>query len=308
MKKIFQVCVLLLLMCTQTCYANNKIIAVNQYVSHIALDAAYQGLIDGIEKEGLKDKIKIIFGNAQGNLSNSIQIAKQHASLIPDFMVSISTLSTQTNYKVKNDKTILSFLAVSDPNFLSLDDSGNVIGVTDTPPVVELVEKTLSIMPKIKTIGVIYNAGEINSVNTVEALEKTLKSYSIALKKVTITNSNDIKNAMNKLIGMVELIYLPQDNSVISGLNNIINIANTNNIPLIANDPTLVKEGIFIALGSNYYESGIQLANMIAQIIDGKKLAHPIQQAKVKEFKINFDLAKKLNITIPENTIGQVSP
>ncbi|RTK93534.1 MAG: ABC transporter substrate-binding protein [Rickettsiales bacterium] len=308
MKKIFQVYCLSLLMCIQICYAYEKNIAINQYVSHVALDAAYHGFIDGIEKEGLKDKIKIIFGNAQGNLGNSIQISKQHASLMPDFMVSISSLSTQTNYKVKNDKTILAFLAVSDPNALSLNDSKNIIGVTDNPPIVELIEKTLLILPKVKTIGVIYNSGEINSVNAVETLEKTLKLYSIALKKVTITNSNDIKNAMNKLIGMVEAIYLPQDNSVISALNNIVNIANTNNVPLIANDPTLVKEGIFMALGSNYYESGIQLANMIAQIIDGTKLEQPIQQAKVKEFKINFDLAKKLNITIPENTIGQVSP
>ena len=58
--------------------------------------------------------------------------------------------------------------------------------------------------------------GEINSVKITESLEAILKSRNIKLKKVSITGSNDIKSAMNKLVGSVDLIYLPQDNSVVS--------------------------------------------------------------------------------------------
>ena len=69
--------------------------------------------------------------------------------------------------------------------------------------------------------------------------------FDIKVKKASIANSSDIKTAMNKLVGSVDLIYLPQDNSVVSALDSIASISKSNKIPLITNDPTLVDRGVF---------------------------------------------------------------
>ena len=138
-----------------------------------------------------------------------------------------------------------------------------------------------------------------------EKLEAILASLDIKVKKASIANSSDIKTAMNKLIGSVDVIYLPQDNSVISALDSIANISKANKIPLIANDPSLVKKGVFVALGSNYFKSGQQLGNMIADILDGIELKANIQNTKIKELRVNRELAKEFEIEIPDN-LGEV--
>ena len=153
----------------------------------------------------------------------------------------------------------------------------------------------------IKNIGVIFNSGEVNSVKTVDRLEKILKDKNITLTKIAITNSNDIKNAFNKLVGKVSLIYIPQDNTVVSALASMVSMSRANKIPLIANDPTLVDQGVMLAFGSNYFKSGKQLGNMIADLIEGKKLEKNIQHNTIKEVKINDEVVKEFGIVIPEN-------
>lgn len=283
--------------------AEDKVtITVNQFVSHVALDAAYNGLVKSLEaRDILPNKVKIIMVNAQGNIGNSAQIAKHQASAKPEFMVAIATPSAQTLMKAKTDTSTLAFLAVSDPEAINLTNRADIIGVADNPPIEELIEKITQIFPDIKNIGVIFNYGEINSIKTVERLEKVLKDRNIILKKIAITNSNDIKNAFNKLIGEVNLIYIPQDNTVVSALASMVSMSKANKIPLIANDPTLVDQGVMMALGTNYFRSGEQLGNMIADLIEGKKLEKNIQNTNIKELKINDEVVREFGIVIPEN-------
>ncbi len=239
--------------------------------------------------------------NAQGNIGNSAQIAKHQASAKPEFMVAIATPSAQTLMKAKTDTSTLAFLAVSDPEAINLTNRVDVIGVADNPPIEELIEKATQIFPAVKNIGVIFNYGEINSVSTVEKLEKILKDRNLTLKKIAITNSNDIKNAFNKLIGEVDLIYIPQDNTVVSALASMVSMSRANKIPLISNDPTLVDQGVMMAFGTNYFRSGEQLGNMIADLIEGKKLEKNIQNTNIKELKLNDAVVKELGVVIPEN-------
>lgn len=283
--------------------ANDKIlITVNQYVNHIALDAAYDGLMESLKtREIIPNRAALVTSNAQGNISNSVQISKHHASLSPDFMIAIATPAAQTNLQAKNKNSKLAFVAVTDPSAANLVGAHNVIGVSDSPPIAELVDVVRKIFPDLKTVGIISNTGEINSVKMSEKLEKVLSSFDIKVKKASIANSSDVKTAMNKLVSSVDLIYLPQDNSVVSALDNIASIAKANKIPLIANDPTLVQRGVFLALGSNYFKSGKQLGNMIADLIEGVDIKENIQNTKIKELKINEDLAKEFSIKIPDN-------
>jgi putative ABC transport system substrate-binding protein len=290
---------------SMTSLAEEKIlITVNQFVSHISLDAVHDGLNEALHnREVVPERASIIAGNAQGNISNSAQISKHHASFKPKFMVAIATASAQTNLKAMGNDAILAFAAVTDPSAANLTGHDNVIGVTDNPPLEELIDLAMQIFPKLKTVGVISNSGEVNSVKVTENLKAILDKHGIKLKKVSIASSNDIKNAMNKLVGEVDFIYLPQDNSVVSALDNIASISRTNKTPLLASDPTLVDKGVLMALGANYFKSGEQLGNMIADLMDGKDLEQPIQSTTEKELKINKQLAAEFGIDIPKTLV-----
>ena len=284
-------------------FAEEKIlITVNQFVSHVSLDAAYDGLNKALnERKVVPDRAELILGNAQGNISNSVQISKYHASFKPKFMIAIATPSAQANLKARGKGVALAFVAVTDPEAANLTGHNDIIGVVDNPPIEELIDLAMQVFRKLQIVGVISNPGEINSARITEKLEAILKSHNIKLKKVSITGSNDIKSAMNKLVGSVDLIYLPQDNSVVSALDSIASISRATQTPLIANDPTLEGRGVLLALGANYFKSGQHLGNMIADLIEGKELKQNIQDTGIKELKINKKLVEEFDIDIPKN-------
>lgn len=286
---------------------NKKIITINQFVSHPALDAVVSGIKQVlVDKKILPDQAEIKMANSQGSIANSAQIATYQASVDPDIMIAIATPAAQSVFKSKSNRAILAFAAVTDPEAAGLSSSASIIGVSDNPPINELLETTLKILPNIKTIGVIYNAGEINSVKMLSKLEEIADLKDIKIIKVAINSSSDIKIAAQKLIGKVEIIYVPQDNMVVSALESIIQLSLNAKIPIIANDPSLVEKGLFLAVGCDYFKSGIQLGEMIADFMQGKKIEPNIQHSNIKELKINGQIAKHLGILIPQEFNSKV--
>lgn len=305
MTKIFITILLGIIGFISPALAQEKVlITVNQFVNHVALDSALGGVQAALkDREILPDRAELIISNAQGNISNSVQISKHQASLAPKFMVAIATPAAQTNLKAKGPDSILAFVAVTDPVAANLVGPENVIGVSDNPPIEKLLDVAAKVFPELKNIGVIYNSGEVNSVKITKRLEVLAQERGIKLHPASINSSSDIKLAMQKLAGKVDLIYLPLDNSVVSAIDSIVSISKSAKVPLICNDPVLVGHGVMIGLGANYFNSGQQLGNMIADIIEGKKLDQDIQQSKVVELKINREVAKYLNISIPDDLI-----
>lgn len=295
---------LILLSFVNLASASEKLlITVNQYVNHTSLNSAYFGLIESLKSRGIiPNKAELVSSNAQGSISNSVQISKYHASLSPDFMVAIATPAVQTNVKAqKNKKSIVAFLAVTDPSAANLTSVKNIIGVSDNPPIDELIDIIASIFPNLKSIGIIFNPGEINSIKILEKLERVLSRLGIRIQKVSISNASNIKTAMNKLVSSVDLIYLPQDNLVASALDNISSIAKINKVLLISNDPALVQKGVGISLGSDYFLCGKKLGNMIADLIEGVEIQENIQNIENRELKINRDILKEFSIKVPDN-------
>lgn len=295
--------IIILILTTATgCLASNKIlITINQFVSHPALDAASLGIKEALQQRDIfPKKAEIQLANAQGNISTSVQIAKHQAALMPKFMIGISTPSAQANLNARlNNNITLGFVAVTDPIAIGLGTGANIIGVSDVPPIDELLEIAIEVFPKLKNIGVIYNPGEINSVKMVDLLISAAAKRNITVHKSIINSTSGIKLAVQKLIGKVDLMYLPLDNSVVSAVASISKETATAKLPIIANDPSLVDKGILFALGCDYRNSGKQLGFMIADMIEGKKIVNNIQASNIKELKINEDIAKKFGISIP---------
>lgn len=291
-----------------TIASNKKLITINQFVPHQALSAAREGIQSALsERKLLGNNVELQISNANGSITNAVQIAKHHASLSPAFMIAIASASAQANLKARNNKqTILGFVAITDPKAVGLKEEDNVIGVTDSPPVEELIEIVLQIFPNLKTVGTVSNPGEVNSVEIIKTLEEVLLKRNIALKTASLHSSNDARLAVQKLVGKVDLIYLPQDNTIIPAIDAVVQEALKANIPVIANDPILVDNGVLLALGCDYFNSGKQLGFMIADIIEGHNVTTKIQVPNIKELKINKRISDKLDIRIPDKVQFQI--
>ena len=115
-------------------------IGVVQLTEHPALDAAYQGFVDGLAEAGYKDgeNIKIDYNNAQNDQSNCTTIAEKLVNNKSDLIFAIATPAAQACAAQTTTIPIL-VTAVTDPATSGLVESndapgGNVTGTSDLNP------------------------------------------------------------------------------------------------------------------------------------------------------------------------------
>lgn len=277
-------------------------VGISQIVEHPALDATREGLIEGLQEHGYKlgETLEIIYQNAQGNFSTSVQIAKNLASQNCDVLVGISTPSSQTLMNVTTDAKRY-FGAVSDPKSAGLETSFTG-GIIDLVPA-EIQKKFItSLLPSAKRIGIIYNESEANSVSQVSGLEHSFEGTSIAIRKVAVKNSTEVVAACLSLIGDVDVIYVPNDNTAMSALEAIVKTGLDHNIPVLINDIESLGRGALAGLGVDRKKQGKMLAHLIHDHITNKKSKQDIIQSDDFEVVINDDVVRKL----PNITLGKV--
>lgn len=287
----------------------NKIIGITQIVDHPSLNAIREGVLDQLAQEGFIEgsNLTIIFENAQGNPSLAAQIAQKFSSLPLDAIIPISTPSAQTMIK-QVKKTPIIFAAITDPLGAKIISSlkhpgGNVTGVADTPPLEEQLELIERCLPHLKTLGVVYNPGEVNSVVMVEELKKLAHEKHIKILTAASPKSADVQAASKSFIQEVDAIFIGNDNTVVSGLEALVKVCLEANKPLFASDPDSVDRGALAAYAYDQRQMGRQVGKMVAEVLKGKNPGDmPVEKAKNIKFSLNSQTAKKIKITC---AIGQ---
>ncbi len=269
--------------------SESKVVAITQIAPHPSLDKIRNGIIDTLKE----NKIKIVFENAQGNIATATQIAQRFVSIRPDIIVAITTPSAQTVHAALTFQKIpLVFVAVTDPieARLANPDGTNlpyVTGISDAPPYKEQVNQIRRFLTNNKnTIGIIYNPAEANSLSQIKQIEKIFNAFNGKVITSPALSTTIVSQATSSLIGKVDAIYLPNDNTVVSALSSILEIAKKHAIPVFASDPESVEQGCTAAVAFNQYAIGQQAGHMIVQLLNGKKTdALPIEQCnKVDEY------------------------
>jgi putative ABC transport system substrate-binding protein len=240
------------------------------------LDRIRQGFIETIEHSGLN--VSCVYQNAQGNIATATQIAQKFAGIMPRLVVPITTPSAQTVYAAIKDKKIsMLFIAVSDPvnAHLVADDTHNlpfVTGVQDAPPFDAQIEQMKKIMNKpIRNVGIIYNPGETNAVSIVKTMTERLEKQGFHVITATAPSTNQVSQAMTSLIDKVDLVYLPNDNTVITAITAVTKIAHTHKIPVFCSDPESVTHGCVASVSSDQYQLGRQAAVIAMRLLKGEK-------------------------------------
>ena len=290
-------------------------IGITQIVEHPALDATRKGFIDELTASGYVEGKNVVYEykNAQNNRPVSVQIARQLVGEGVDLILSISTPSSQDVAAATRDIPIL-FSAVTDPVAAGLVKSlespgGNISGTMDKSPVSRQLDLILEILPHIKRLGTVYNAGEANSVASVRELEQEARKRGITVIKAPATSSGSVKPAAESLVGKVDAIHVPTDNTVVLALESVVKVAQENKIPLFAADVDSVTRGAIAALAVDYYKLGRQTGAMARKILEGKAKisALPVESQKDLQLFINPGQAAKMGVTVPNAVRNRAS-
>jgi putative ABC transport system substrate-binding protein len=215
-----------------------KNIGILQHVQHDALDASNKGFIDGLKEKGYEEgkNIKIDQQNAQGEIPNDQTIAKQFADEKKDLIFAIATPAAQSVYNATKDIPSV-FTAVTDPVGAgiakSLKSSGtNFTGTSDMVSMDEQIDLLKKLLPNAKTVGVIYNTSEANSVEQVEELKKAAKNNDLTVKEISVTNVNEINQNLASALGNIDVLYTPTDNTVASAYDLVGKLCVDKNVPI----------------------------------------------------------------------------
>jgi len=198
------------------------------------------------------------------------------------------------------------FTAVTDPLAAQLVASlkkpgANVTGISDMSPVTEHVALIKEITPNVKNLGVIYNPGETNSVVLVARLKEVAGPAGITIVESPATKSGEVKQAALALVGKVDAIYIPTDNTVVSALEAAVSVAEENKIPLYAGDTDSVPRGAIATIGFNYHDIGIDTGKVVARVLKGEKPGDiDVGYATGTDLVVNKGAAAKVGITIPD--------
>ncbi|MBD2481968.1 ABC transporter substrate-binding protein [Planktothrix sp. FACHB-1365] len=287
-----------------------KFVAVTQIVEHPSLDATRKGIQDELAAAGLKagETLKWEWESAQGNPSTATQIANKFVGENPDVIVAIATPSAQASVAVARNIPVI-FAAVTDPLGAKLVNNlekpgGLVTGVTDLSPINKQLDLIQEITPTVKRLGVIYNAGEANSVSLVDLLKIEATKRGLTVVEATANRSSDVATSARSLVGKVEAIYIPTDNTIVSALESVIQVGIDNKIPIYAADTDSVKRGAMAGLSFNYYDVGRQTGKVVLQVLKGESPGNiPVKSVEKLQLFINMKSATAMGVKIPESVL-----
>jgi putative tryptophan/tyrosine transport system substrate-binding protein len=299
---------ILLTSCSATVSSSSKkSIAVTQIVEHPSLNAIRDGLKEELIASGYdpEKNLKWQWTTAQGNPSTAAQIAKKYAGENPDAIVAISTPSAQTAIAAAPKLPVI-FSGVTDPLGAKLVPNlqfpgGLITGVSDLAPLGKHLELIHQITPKAKRIGVMYNSGESNSVTQVNLLKAAAATHGMTIVEVTVTNSSEVATAAKSLVGKVDSIYVPTDNTIVSALEAVLQVGITHKLPIYAGDTDSVDRGAIATLGFNYKDVGKQTGKMVVRILKGEKPGSiAVETPSQLNLVINKTAAQQMGVTVPE--------
>lgn len=291
-----------------------KKVFITAIVDHPALDAARQGIVDGLAEKGWVDgrNLALKFQSAQGNTGIAGQITKQFISEQPDVLVAIATPSAQSF--VAATKTIpIVYVAVTDPVAAELvpsfEPSGtNVTGFSDELPLESQVEFLQELVPNLKNIGYVYSPGEVNSASVLERLKKIVEPKGLQVVAAPAQRTVDIPPAARSLAGKVDLIYTSLDNNVVSSYEALAKVARDIKVPLVGSNTETIDKGAVAALGVNYRNIGLGASELVDQILRGKNPGElGSRRSDQFDLEINLDNAKAIGFVIPQSIVGRAT-
>lgn len=292
-------------------------ISIEQFAEHGSLDNCREGFLEGLKEEGIEEgkNLTVEYKNAAADMGTAGQISASFATSDTDLICGIATPSAQSCFNAAMETEIpVIYTAVTDPVAAELADeegnpAGEVTGTSDKLPVEQQLEMIRTMLPEAKIIGILYTTSEANSESAIKEYEALASDYDFTIETAGITATSDIPLAAQGLLEKVDCLTNLTDNTVVSSLPAILEMANEKNIPVFGSEIEQVKIGCLAAEGLDYIALGRQTGKMAAQILKGEAKASQLPYETIEEasFYVNRKVAENLGVEVPEELLDSAA-
>ncbi len=274
-------------------------------------DPLFEMTIDGIRSSlrdaGFVEGRNLLLQHAHPNSDTSMlpQVARNISNQNLDLLIPLSTTCLAAAIACRKDAPIV-FGAVSSPIEAGAGKSFSdhlpyVTGAVWTAPNPDLFKWLKTLYPKCQTVGVIYNPSDANSMHEKETARAMLGKHGIRLVERTITGSSEMPQAVQSLIGGgVNAVFGMADTTVISAFPALAQSLKREQIPLIADDNSLMGSGALFSCGANPTGEGRHAGRMAARVLMGDNPASmPFEPSMESETAVDLAEAANLGLSLP---------
>ena len=177
----------------------------------------------------------------------------------------------------------------------------NVTGVTGLPDIADQLSLVLEVCPDIKTLGLLYKKGDIDSLQQIKIMQEYLRDAGVdqLLYQISDVKSDRIKRICKRC----DAIFIPSGSYLYEDAAKISKVAAKLNTPTIGGD-VIIGENTLVSLCPDYYSIGYTAGLQAAEILKknknpGRIAIEPNSSDGIKLY--NASIAKKMDITFPKS-------
>lgn len=277
-------------------------------MEHPSLDEIREAILSELTAQGFDtSKIDIDYQNGQGDMGTLNSISQKFVGDDVDLIIAIATPAAQAAAAATTDIPII-FSAVTDPISAGLVGSleqpdRNCTGTSDAIPTNQIFTLADELTPGITTYGFLYNQGESNSVSVISNAKAALDAKGINYIETCVVTSGEVTSAAQSLLGKVDAIFCPIDNTVAYAMPNLAQIAIDANLPVYVAADSMVNDGGLATVGVNYTQLGVQTAQMAIEVLSGKPVSDvPVQVLTRYSTVVNQETAAALGVDVSKYT------
>ncbi len=286
-------------------------IGIFQQLQHNALDAAATGFQEELTALAAENGITVEFDlqNASGDTSNYAPIATKFVNDDVDMVLAIGTSAAQAMANATKDIPIL-VTAVTDPESAGLVVSNeapgtNVSGTSDMNPIAEQAQLLVDLLPDAQTVGVLYCSAEDNSILQAGMATEEFAALGLTVVEATVADTNEIQAVTTNLVGEVDAIYIPTDNTLAGAMPTVDMIAVPAGVPVICGEENMAIAGGVATYSINYTTLGAMTAvQAIDILVNGADITTmPIAYSSAEELAMYVDVEKLegMGFTVPDS-------
>ena len=287
-----------------------RTIGIIQFGSHGSLNNCYDGVMKGLEENGItEEEYNIEYVNSNFDASVSQTQANNLVNKNAAVIIAIATPSAVAAANAAAESGVpVVYCAVTDAAVM--ENYENVTGSSDIPNFEKQLEVVTAFMNKTDLkIGVLYSTEESSSPVQVENLKKAAEKYSgMEILDSAVADINTIDTKTNELIERgAECFVNLLDNTVVGKLEtNILPITNEKKIPVFGSEIEQVKVGCAASASIEYIDVGAAAGKAAADIIGGKKASDiPVSYITEPKNYYNSEVCKTLGLSVPSAVIAE---
>ena len=254
----------------------------------------HKAFVEGLNQEGLfaQGKVDVVVQTPAPETMAWTNAARKLVAIGSSVIVSYGAPATLSVMSETSDIPIV-FAGVYDPQALGIAGK-NITGISAKVPVTSLI-KNLKSISNFKTLGVIINDSEKDSVlqaNEVKQLEGT---FGFSSKNFNVKRAEDA----SRITG-VDALYLTTGCTGMHCVTNIVGIARKGKMASGATIGGGEASGVILTICANPQEQGKEAAERVAKLIKGASAASlPVEQPKKVDMIINPKEATDLGLKVP---------